>query len=479
MVRFFFLLFFYAFLLFDSVSIVLAKDNEPQLKVSTDTSQIEMGKFLSVSIIYIGETVPENVNLKSWDEDFFVDIRDSETEDLINGLIQHTQFIRLYPRSVGSKVLSSIAWGGAIAAPIRIKVEAAIRNKIDVTPYWLALPKVIWQGQRIKVSIIQNLLHASNKVAIENVEFTGFTVKQLKQEKITKNNHKQIKLSWLITPQYEGVFQLKLPAITQRGRGRWRFYLPHQQIIVNPLPSYIPPTIPVGKLSITSGIFFKESQPFWFIEIKNQGKLPDDIYSLRTQLSKLTGVAIESIETIPMLGTLSLYSKPLSHGYSSLVSSIRYQIPMPSWTQALISMSKVTIPYFDVINGNIQVVSNRLPSFWNIPKLVFYSFYILLTLILCYVFFMIFNKVKKLLLLKNSRLLIKQTNQPEELRKLILSYGDFLTLEQWALAVGNNFKKASEVKEIASDLNRLCYDKSKPVDSLLFNKVRKLILTIY
>jgi len=428
--------------------------NSSLLNVLPGKPQVEMGKFLSVRIVYIGDSVPESSYLGQWFEDFFVDRQETETENLPDGLIQYTEYLRLYPRSTGNKVLDSIALGGAFARPVSIKVMPAIRAGIDGAPHWQSLPESIWQGETIKVSIVQDLLHPSNQIVAEKVLFPGFYVQGPEKEIILHDNIKSVQLNWFITANNHGVFQLDAPAIVQRGRGRWRFYLPRAVLKVKPLPSYIPATIPVGKLSIQTGILYKDNKPFWWAELRNEGQLPEEVYGIRSQLSELLNLPVESVKQLSVEEFKAQENSDYPSGFIH-----RYQIAVPEWTWGFSEGPEIIVPYFNVHKGQIKIVVKKFPAVWNISKSWRYVFLLTFVFILLAIFTLIVKGLKNIMAWRRYRSLLSQTSQAHKLRKMLLAQADFLTLEAWSLASAQA-DNDEKLKNIAMQLNALCYAKS-------------------
>ena len=456
--------------------------NSALLNVLPDKPQVEMGKFLSVRIVYIGDSLPENSYLGKWFEDFFIDRRETESENLANGLIQYTEYLRLYPRSTGNKVLGSIALGGAFARPVSIKVMPAIRAGIDAAPHWQSLPESIWQGETIKVSIVQNLLHPSNQIVAEKVLFPGFYVQGPEKEIVLHNNIKKVQLNWLITANNHGIFQLDAPAIVQRGRGRWRFYLPRAVLKVKPLPGYIPATIPVGKLSIQTGILYKDNKPFWWVELHNEGQLPEEVYGIRSQLSELLNLPVESVKQLSVEQFKAQENSDYPTGFMH-----RYQIAVPEWTWGFSAGAEIVVPYFNVHKGQIRTVAKKIPAVWHISKSWRTVFLIAFVFILLVILKLIVKGLKNIMAWRRYRSLLSQTSQAHKLRKMLLTQGDFLTLEAWstASAQADNDKK---IKNIARKLNALCYERcylksyansNANHNPISVNEIRQQILEIH
>ncbi|MCU7939254.1 MAG: hypothetical protein KZQ64_16350 [gamma proteobacterium symbiont of Bathyaustriella thionipta] len=431
---------------------------EPEVKIVLNTSEVEMGKFILVRIEYRGDSVPEISNIQQWYDDFFVDRRDEGAEKFPDGLIVYTETMRLYPRKTGDIVLASVALGGAIAQAVKIKVTPAIRSNINGTPQWQALPETIWQGQTVEISILQNLLNSSNQVVTEEAQFPGFYVERLDQKVTTQNTIKTVQLHWRITAQTSGLIQLDPPAIVQRGRGRWRFYLPRATIQVKPLPSYIPPTVPVGRLSIRTGVMQINNKPLWTVEIQNEGQLPDEIYGIRTQLSKLTGASLESVEVSA--------SRPDST--SPLTSIHFYRVLVPDFSWGFNDGPEVVIPYFDVDEGSLKKMTEKLPGVWYFSTQWLNLFFIVLVLLSVIIVIVCTRSMKTFLAWRHYRCLLKQAGNPHELRRLLIAQGPFLTLSDWSAS-----KQSKRANQIAAALNCLCFS---PSSEISLDEIKQIII---
>jgi len=433
----------------------------PEVKVIVNKPQVEMGKYLTVRIEYTGDSVPELSNLQQWYEDFYVERQEQEAEKLANGLFQYTEYLRLYPRKVGSRVLGAIALGGAIAQPIKINVKPAVRNGIDGTPHWQPLPDSIWQGQTIEVSIQQNSLHPSNQITMEEGKFPGFYVEELDDKTIIQKHLTTVQLRWLLTAQGSGLMQLEAPVIEQRGRGRWRFYLPRTLIKVKPLPSYIPPTVPVGKLSIHADVIEIDNKPVWTVELQNTGQLPDEVHGIRKQLSELTGLPLEEVE-------VSVY-RPDKH--SPETHRHRYRIAVPNWTWGFTDGPKIRVQYFDVDKGRIKTVSDSLPGVWYITKVWRNILWFVFVLMFLLALILSTRIIKNMLAWRRYRQLLRQTKHAHELRRILLTPGDCATLDAWSAT-----KHCHKAEQIARQLNAHCYAR---LCHISFDDIKQLVIDFH
>lgn len=410
-----------------------------ELSVQLDRTEVEIGKYINAKIIYSGEQSVGTAKLQQWQPHFVIDRRDTETESLIDGQIQTTEKLRLYPRKTGELLLQSIALGGAIAAPIRVQVNPSIRNGIDGTPQWQSLPNQVWQGEPFEIAIKTALLHPSNRIKVEEPQFPGFKVAELPRITRTNNKGKTVIYRWQLIAQTFGVTQLTAPSIEQRGRGRWRYYLAPQTIKINPLPSYIPPTVPVGSVQAEARILDRHGKQFWVIDVSNTGNLANEIYGLRTQLAKLANHSVTDVIIENLAST------------NDALNQQRYLIPIANWSLGRLTSSPIKLRYFDTTAGQLKTLYIDLPSTWNIPAYGHVVLGILCATILFYSLFLFnrqFRKYRNKRQITQDILAIKTAN---ELRQYLLS------IEQLSSREACTADKHNAEQRLANKLNQLCF----------------------
>lgn len=415
-----------------------------KLTVELSEPEVEMGKYLSARIIYSGEITPARADLQQWQDDFFIERRDTDSENLVSGQILTTEHLRLYPRATGDKVLEPIALAGAIAHPVSVSATAAVRDGIDGTPHWLPLPARMWQGQAIEVGIELALLHPSNQIAVAEAAFPGFTVEALPRAKLSGKGAARVQLRWRLTAQRMGIHHLDPPTIEQRGRGRWRFYLRPAEIDVLPLPSYLPPTVPVGRLSAQSAVHSLDSRPVWELTLSNRGQLPEEIHGVRAQLARIAGADIEAIGV----------SAVTASDEQPDVFRQTYRIPVPAWSWGLGAGPDVALHYFDTQQGRLRTITQRLPAVWRMPTKAFYLLVLVLGVICSMLLFGTIKMLQRMRMRRDYRHSLARASDPHELRRLLLAPGGHKSLEAWAAARGG------VAQGVMVELNALCFGRA-------------------
>ena len=415
------------------------------LTIVTDKTEMEMGKFLSVQLVYFGQSIPEPAQLHSWNRDFYIEDMSRDSENLPGGYIKTIQYLRLYPETTGIKTLHAIAQGGAIARPVDINVRPLIRNNINGAPHWDPPPKAIWQGDTIIISIVQNLMTENNQVKTEEARFPGFSVLHSWQESEYKNGIKTVRVNWQLKAQNYGHLSLHAPSVIQRGsRGRWRFYLPVIYIAIKPVPAYIPATVPVAQVTVSSKLELVNSQPFWQLSINSDDYPGEEIYGIRSRLAKIA-------QTTPDRVRFVAKEQLTDTGKRSVQS---WHVAVPSWTTPL-KNTHISIDYFDPEQGLLKQTQVQLPSLWYIPAFAQYLLFSLLLLLIAAVVFYLHKRFKS----RQKRIAfirdIEACSSADQLRELLLQTSGSRTLSEWAEPVQDN-----SLQELAQSLNLLCFKAS-------------------
>ncbi len=404
------------------------------LNVELSSTQVEMGKYLSVKIKYVGNNDPGLSDLQQWREQFFIERQDVNVESLISGEIQTVDHLRLFPRQVGALVLDAIALGGAIAKPLKVSVVPTVRSGIDGTPRVLPLPARVWQGEEVSLTVEVALLHPANELSVQQIPFPGFSIARYSSEKKSVNGIDVVALHWQLIPKVKGRYRLELPPVVQRGRGRWKFYLPRSQLEIVPLPSYLPPTVAIGKLAMQTRLQQQGDQLVWQLLLSNKGPLPKELYGVRATLARVADADPEDI-VLSTTGATQLY-----------------QVAVPSWSWGWGKGPEITLRYFDTESGKLKILVSYLPAVWRVPGAVLTVLVLLAAVITGLLLLLIYKYGKRVVALRRYRQLLAQTSDAHELRQRLLQAEGERTLSAWSA-----HQHDGAARKIAEQLNGLCF----------------------
>lgn len=240
------------------------ENNSEQLILYTDKSESVLGRPIRVDLYAVNlKTKISDINLSILKKDFGVVI-DYAINDTIdkrwpNKKIQILKF-KLYPRKTGSISIPSIA-----SKNISSKEKIILVTKGETSLPVITLPKTPPYTQQqfiVHVEILSSnstsRLSIDKKYEIDNFESIALPFERSKN----KEGLYKLKIGWALTAITSGQHNIYLPPIeySVSGVSRKKFFLTSTSINIKALPSYLPPTIPVGKVSIQSlspkNIFF-------------------------------------------------------------------------------------------------------------------------------------------------------------------------------------------------------------------------------
>lgn len=415
-----------------------------ELTVELSAKQVELGKFITAHIRYIGDNKVELADLQQWEMDFWIERRNTDIETLADGQIQTLEHLRLYPRAAGDKILQAIAQGGKFAYPIDIEVLPLNRNGIDGTPHWLSLPDTVWQGQTLEIGIELPKLHPSNQFTVGQATFPGFDSRQLPTSTKAATQSDIVQFHWLLTAKQPGELSIEPPYIEQRGRGRWRFYLPQKKINVLPLPAYLPSTVPIGNVSVQTALDESQNKPLWEVTVKSDSPLPEEIFGIRTQLAEHSGRSVENVNVVT--------------NNQETDSQKKYQVDVPSFSWGVGKGPEIRLRYFDTKSGQIEMLTARLPSIREIPPAIQYLLFIALSGVVILILFILYKLSQQLVIWSTYKKSIRHSSDAHELRKTLLKPDRLLGLESWASEINTD-----SARYLARQLNTLCFSRSSEV----------------
>jgi hypothetical protein len=423
------------------------------LSLIPEHNQMEQGRSLTVNMLYIGPASPDELNVKRWQTEVFIERRDREERRLHDGSVEVKQRLTLYPKSTGLLTLGPLALGGAKSDRFDLLVTPAVVNDVDITPIWRPLPDQMWQGESIERCLTIPLSEQRNRVKIDLPEIPGISVVQTQNKTYSFEDKPIAERCWRFMPQQPGNYLVELPPIIQRGRGRWTFYLPSQTVEVLPLPSYLPTSISVGKPQVQ----VNQGEQGWTVNIQApSGQPAETLWGLKSALANAMSIDADQIESVE--GQLFVPYKGWSFGQSGTAR----------------------VPYFNTDTERLDVAELELKAPWRLPMFA--------TVLLSIVGVAMLVKATRLAIGLNRRRervqafkqAISSATTADEIKTTLLSRSmsgaennaQYKTLQQWADSQGDE-----EAASLAKSLNQLAYGQraEAPLDELkraLINRLR-------
>jgi hypothetical protein len=312
----------------------IALAGEPGLTLELDHQEIELGADVVARITAHG--VPDRLaelDLGALGEDFAFDLGKSS-----DGAAQSIKVV-LHPRRTGELTVPSLALGGARTAPHTLSVRPAATSKGSIDVHTSAAGLRVWQRQQLIVTVEVDTPQPFASLETEPWSPEGFEVVPLPVSR-QRNSHpadhrESLRLGWAIFPLNAGAQTVELPRIryVRNGLVQRVFAPPLLHVEVRALPSYVPPTLPVGRVELNAALqgpsvlhtsaittwrvslSSDELPPWWLPAVLRQVRSDDElkvftVSSERSMSPDPNGVHGETVHRIPI--------KPLINGVLAL-----------------------------------------------------------------------------------------------------------------------------------------------------------------
>ena len=435
----------------------VALSETSKLFLFIEKSDYMLGRPIRAELVGVAlKTKITDINLSKLNKSFGVvtdySINDTLDERWPNQSVQILKF-KLYPRYTGKTIIPSLNTNDIKTKEREIDVNIGETSKINISlttqnPYER---QQFILNVSIKSDDLSSHLSIREGFKINGFESTPLPFSRIKEKGGTYTN----KIGWALIALKSGEQELELPPVEYSVSGvlRKQFYLPHHVINIKPLPSYVPPTLPIGEISLQSQppyawLIHSDTLAYWEINVK--GKV-NNAYRLPAILRQ-----IKSNSHFQFLPANSKHLFEISN--SNLLSVTNHTIPFKALSSGFLKLPILNIQYFDPNTGEIKDISYEtdrifvLGLFWQI----------ILGFLLIYLIYNLFNFIyRKAIKLKTSK--EKRTKALENLQEKINAtqikasirliaeaeyWPNNMTISQW----GNNWKKRYQVNDNFDDL---------------------------
>ena len=456
-------------LLFNNICYSSVNIDSEKLILYTDKSESILGRPIRVDLYGVNlKTKISDINLAVLNENFGVVIdyviNDTTDKRWPNKKIQILKF-KIYPRQTGSIKIPGISTKNVSSQEKTILVtEGKTSSPLIILPK----NKPYEQQQLIiHVKVLSadstSRLSIDKKPVIENFASMPLPFERSKN----KEGMYVLKIGWALTALKSGQLNLKLPPIeySVSGVSRKKFFLPATPINIKALPLYLPPTIPIGRISIQSelsqnGLLQSDSISYWNIEL--EGNL-NDSYKLPPILRQVKSNS--QIKFLPVNSTRSIKTTN-----NSLISVVNHSIPFKSLKSGFLTFPEIQLQYFDPTNGKINTLTYKakgafvLSLFWRI------LFSLLIALIFIYIFRIGYKKWDRFKFSKTKReqaIIVLQDNKTNSIRESIrlLIEAEYwhqnITVIQWGEYWGKKYQVNGSFDDFIEELSSYFYSASE------------------
>ncbi|GMR06985.1 MAG: hypothetical protein BMS9Abin25_1631 [Gammaproteobacteria bacterium] len=354
---------------------------KPSLEIELKHTTVEYGRPVYMKIIAEGLKADLSLlQLDALSTQFVIDSRDLESEIVQQNEGVHEQPInekgsgeitrqilrlKMYPRQTGKLRIPAFTMDKISSGKEILTIVDASNKGTKILLNSNISSTEVWQREQILVSLTLNTAEEfatikPGELPVDGIEITALPVKRV----WTKNEDggkSTITTGWSLLPLQAGISEIELPPIEYHLNGVVRrvFYLPKIRLKVRPLPSYLPPTIPVGKVDINSSIaseglspgklLYTDDLAYWNISIESKSLTPYWLPPILRQIQSGDG-----IHFFPATSVRSM--QPDNEGVNGRVN---HTIPFKPLQNGFADIPSLKIQYFDPATGRLETLVHQ------------------------------------------------------------------------------------------------------------------------
>jgi len=427
---------------------VLSSKHDGLFDVSISKTEKQWGQYLRATLRYQGKQSLEKIDLLPWQEQVAITREDVTTDKDEDGNIIQTLNLRLNPRldlrGTGQFQLAPLRLGSLQSRPIDISISPAKVKNSEVKLNWQISSKTPWQREAVIVKVQLQTEAQDAHVKLDASTSKRYISRALKTERhVLADGSYLHSAGWIIHPIDPGKQMLDLPPVRYQvaASDLRRFFLPIQRLEVKALPTYLPPTLPVGQLSVRSHISADAiDTKQWQLQIETDALIPYGIPELDTQLAASSNQSIADIEI--------KYSK--QSDYANYGDRSLYTVKLPDWLMPFGKALKLRLRYFDTEVGRLDEITHTLPRNWNMPTWAWWLFSIIVLMVVALAAKLLQPLMQSQINRSVLRQQLRSATNVKQMKKHILGSGRFIALTDWAV---NNRAR----KPVIDELNYYCY----------------------
>ena len=288
----------------------------------------------------------------------------------------------------------------------------------------------VWQRQQLIISLEVITDDPFSRLDFEDFSQKGFSIIPFKQQRVETKQQTLLTLQWLVFPFIAGDYQLELPRIRYRpNSGRIQTLdLNTIAIKIKKLPLYVPPTMPVGQISLeqiwANGSFISPNNLHeWQVIVKGIDVAKQTMPPITQNIT-----TTKRLQILPIQSTLK--SLQTTKG---IINTRTYKIPLKAKQSGRLSLPNIQFQYFDTADSKLKTASLATPFIISLNQWLIGFILLLMLTAVSYTLKFLFIK------LKNSREKQKQRKAVMQALEKATNYSQIRqALSQYAQTQGWN-----------------------------------------
>lgn len=340
----------------------------PQLFINLNKSEIQLGHAIDAELYGIDlHTKLIDIDLRDLKEVFGVTLEESfgEIEDprWPGRPVQMMQF-KLYPRQTGNLIVPELSVAGAQTKAQTVLVTPGIKTTrngaMDIQRELKLSTAQPWERQQVIIEVEVVAEDSFASLRSKPLKIPGFDVFSIPAS-VDKNSDNDsgrsvMRIGWVLLPLAAGQYHIELPPVEYHKSGQTErsYYFPKQTLNVKALPPYLPPTMPVGRIHMTSRL---QSDTFilpgllhyWDVTLTGNGIAPNWIPPISQQIKSNADMQFfpATAERVPFVSR------------DGLQGEVTYHIPFKPISNGRLKLPSLRIQYFDPESARIIIATHQ------------------------------------------------------------------------------------------------------------------------
>ena len=441
--------------------------SSPDLSLLIEQDKQQLGYAFKAKII----ATDSNDNLSSIDltplqKDFGVIVNEysGANSNTKNGSQQQLS-IELFPRRTGLIHIPALLLSSASSRPTEVEVLPAIGASGPINIEYNVSTSQPWQRQQVLLTVQVTTPDRFSRLETKAPQSADSEFRRITPSKELLPNATRLKTGWSIFPLQSGAHTISLPAIHYHLQGsiERRFYLPEIQLNVKPLPDYIPPLMPVGRVLIDSKIdadtLLNTGDVYnWTIRLHST--------ELLTHLLPPVLRQINSSNNINFRTTASERREIIN--FSGSNGEVIHTIPFQSLTTGGVNLPIIRVQYFDPTTGRVTVINHSPEKIWSLA--IFWQFLIVIMILFAVTFIakvlwrLLSRLQRKSRSMNEAILSIREAPNPESLRNSLRliskaeSWSENTSLNKWGKQWDSHYSPS--IVAVVEELSDIYYANS-------------------
>jgi len=441
----------------------LSYGSSRHLLLSVDNNEVQLGKPIQATIT--AHNIKLNlsgIKTEALQKNFGVYVIENSTK--FNADKSEIQYlvVSLYPQRSGDFEIPALKLGRYSTKPLSVTVLPAIEDNTELNFSTSISSLSTWQRQQVIVTTSVITASKFAKITLDDFSYNGIESYALAASRTELNDGKyRLTAGWVLYPFNNGIQNINLPSVDYRLKGKvQRKFIPQNVLLdVKALPPYIPPLMPVGKITVNKSISQNTSGSgsthILDVSISSKHALPSSLPSLPRDY-----IVDGDITTTKTTSTLT--TPPANTGFSS---SIQHRMPISFNASGSYQFPELVYKYFEPSSGKIVTIKNESINIIILSPLLKLVLTIALIIILVKILTTAIRYISAYLQRRNRRIIIINSvldaQSPQELHRLLNEYAktyrwkENMTLEKLQATWQANKKSSSH--EPLNELSRACY----------------------